>query len=564
MSGPDFSVPGDPGALRGYAQELRGAGTAMGDTAAAVRKASTGPWEGAAEQAWRATQQRIATAWEDASSAMSKASTAVDHYADALESAQKKAATALSSYNDAVADTNKAVNDYNSAVSAGTQTGPFTDPGEGKRTAALSSLSSARDAVEQAGANAATAVRAAAEVAPTSAVMQVPSSPFGNDAVTNGDGAKAGGPVPDLPTDPAALKRLLDLARSSGMSPADYSGLLRQYWAAVAAQKAGIDLEAWDPTKGASGNPDAILAVYRYYGNLFLQHPELQWAGMANLIGPSFAGGFLDLDMVQNLARELQKRIDKLPGPVRDALPEELKQMAALANAGGDEVAFYENTFLAMQKKIFFDQGGMHEAYLDGGMDAIKELQDAGITDRATTNAWQQIHDGAATGNTALLDAGNTTLLSREQNIIIPDQYDAMRNHPVTGQAFTYLLTMVGAPSIPGAHTPAEVSPLSVSAKVPVIDIPFVGHADATVTLDTPLPDFNISSKDPRWDMIINDTLPAYTTLLREHPQEVRDLVASDVGTRVDQQRLASQWDDILRRFFTDWHLHGGFDVTIG
>ena len=565
MSGElDFTVPGDPDALRDYARSLHRAGTAMGDSSAAVAKTSTGTWEGEAQQAWRGTQRRLITAWEDASSTMSRASTAVEHYADALQAAQARANTALGSYNAAVEDTNSAARAYDSAVTAGTQTGPFTDPGAGRRSEALGELSAARQSVEQAGANAAAAIRAVAEAAPASAVMQVPTSPFGDAAVTNKEGAAAGGPVPDLPTDPAALRTLLDLARSSGMTPRDYSGLLQQYWAAVAAQHAGIDLGSWDPTKGAAGNPETILAVYRYYGNLFLQHPELQWAGMANLIGPSFAGGFLDLDMMQELSRKLQERIDQLPGPVRDQLPDALKQMAALGNAGADELKFYENTLLAMQKKIFFDQGAMHEAYLDGGMDAIREMESALITNRKVTTAWQQIHDGAATHDTGLLDAGNKALLSREQNYVIPAQYDAMRNRPVTGQAFTYLLTMVGAPSIPHAQTPGEVSPISVAAKVPVIDIPFVGHADVTVTLDTPLPDFNISSREPRWDMIVKDTLPAYTKLLREEPERTRELIDSDVGARVDERRVASQWDDILRRFFTDWHLHGGFDMAIG
>src|SRR5207253_862167 len=134
-----------------------------------------------------------------------------------------------------------------------------------------------------------------------------------------------------------------------------------------------------------------------------------------------------------------------------------------------------------------------------------------------------------------------------------------------TGPAFTYLLTAIGAPSIPGARTPAEVSPLSVEGEIPVVSVPFGGPSvTAGARLETPLPNFNISDVDRRWDMIIEDTLPAYQRLLEENPQGARDLVGSSIPDRIDDQRLQHQWDDILRRLLTDWDLDTRVDVRLG
>ena len=95
---------------------------------------------------------------------------------------------------------------------------------------------------------------------------------------------------------------LADVRGDHGLGRDDRARELRDLWAQVAADRAGIDLEGWDPSAGAFANEDTIVAVYEYYGQLFLDHPELQWAGMANMIGPSFAAGFFDLDAMGDLA----------------------------------------------------------------------------------------------------------------------------------------------------------------------------------------------------------------------------------------------------------------------
>ena len=139
---------------------------------------------------------------------------------------------------------------------------------------------------------------------------------------------------------------------------------LKEHWLNRALERAGIDRSRWRPAAGVDANRATIEAVYRYYGALCGEHPELQWAGMASLIGPAFYAGFMDV--------------------------------ALLRLTGGD--VFYETTFLTMQKKIFEDQATMHEAFLAGGAEAIAELHGAHIVDSATLEGWRQIARGPARG----------------------------------------------------------------------------------------------------------------------------------------------------------------------
>jgi hypothetical protein len=367
----------------------------------------------------------------------------------------------------------------------------------------------------------------------------------------NADGEHAGGINPDLPLDQATLQRLLDAARATGLDPRRYAALLQQYWLVKAANEAGIDLTKWDPATGVDGNMDNILSVYKQYGRWFLDHPELQWAGMANMIGPSFAGGFMDLNSMKDFARQLADKIDSLPAPVRALLPPELRDLASIGgNLTANELQWFETKFLAMQKHIFIDQGSMHEAYLDGGMPAMKEMQAAGLIDGNTQAAWEDV----ASGDPDRIQRGNTQLLYREQNQIINKQYDDMYHHdgPV-GPAMTYAMTVAGSASIPGTKTPGEYSPLTVGGDVRLPGpVPFT-HETVGVQLSTPLPNFNVANQDSRWDYISHDTLPAYQQLLHDHPDQARAIVASSVPDRVAQQRLGHRWPQLAEDLLTNW-----------
>jgi hypothetical protein len=396
-----------------------------------------------------------------------------------------------------------------------------------------------------------------------------------NMPLTNPNGEQNGGVNPDLPLDPAVLQAVLDDLRSKNVDPKQYKTLLDQLWVATAAQKAGIDLNEWDPNAGTGPNMGNIQAVYTYYGKLFLDHPELQWAGMANMIGPSFAGGFMDIDMFKKMAEEFAGKINSLPGAARAALPPELQ---LLAQAGGalsaNELQYFESKFLAMQKHIFFDQAAAHEAYLAGPPNNktayIDEMQRAGlfpgdVPPDKTANAWHVIANPHSTPQ-QIMDA-NATLLYREQNVVIKDQYNQMYNHdgPV-GKVFTYMMTTVGAASIPGTHTPGEYRPVVVGGdvNVPVL----VGKETVGVHLVTPLPNFNITNAQDRWDYVTHDTLPAYQKLLQQDPNLARQIIATPVSDRIAQQRLSARWPTIADNLlYKDWdvkidhHFHPGIDI---
>ena len=65
--------------------------------------------------------------------------------------------------------------------------------------------------------------------------------------------------------------------------------------------------------------------------------------------------------------------------------------------------------------------------------------------------------------------------------------------------------------------------------------------------LETPLPDGNIAGFDDRWKLIQTDTLPAYQHLIGTDLAQARDIVGSDIDTRIDNQRLASQAEIVGR-----------------
>lgn len=347
-------------------------------------------------------------------------------------------------------------------------------------------------------------------------------------------------------------KQALDQAFDDGLfagNSGPYKDFLKNYWITNAMTEAGIDPASWDPSKGVDGNREIITKVYEYYGQLYLNDPDLRWAAMANMIGPSFAGGFYDLDMMRDVARQIEAAGQVLPSPMGDYI-------STLASLGDDELRYYETELLSMQKEIFEDQALMHQAYTHGGMAEIDRLQQAGVIDNDTRNAWADI----ASGDDARVAAGNQQLLWREQNVIITDNYQDMYHHFPTGPAVTYGMTLIGAPSIPGAHTFGEVFPVQVRMETPgpenigfgpfSVDNPLQG----TVTVTTPLPNGNIADQDARWALIQQDTLPAFNNL---SDQQIRDIVSSDFNDRLNDQRPSHNIPQIVDRLLS------GFDVDV-
>lgn len=352
---------------------------------------------------------------------------------------------------------------------------------------------------------------------------------------------------------PGAAKAALDAAADSGLidkkSP-EYSAFLTDYWNQQAMRDMGIDPAAWDTSKGTEYNWETITKVYDFYGRAYLSNPDLQWAGMANMIGPSFAGGFRDMAMLRDLAQQIADNpASDIPLPVLD-------QIEQLAGMTDQEIEFYETSMLDMNKEIFLDQARQHQAYMDGGLDEINRLRDSGAIDPETARSWAKIDSG----DPPQVREGNTELLYREQNEIIADDYDGMRSHP-GGEAVTYMVTLAGEPSIPGARSYPEVFPYEFSVESPGPEnVPFTNWdnpAQFRTDFTTGFPDGNIANADQRWALIQQDTLPAYQNLLATDPARAQQIIGSDFNDRVDQYRPTNNIPGIMDRFTS------GFDAEV-
>jgi hypothetical protein len=314
---------------------------------------------------------------------------------------------------------------------------------------------------------------------------------------------------------------------------------LRAHWLTQAFKAAGIDQAHWDPARGVDVNRQTIERVYAYYGRLYLRHARLEWAGMANLIGPSFYAGFQDVGFLPDETRRLLIRIGGAVGSGKRWL---LREDAVEGRVVGD-LGFFETTFLTMQRKIFEDQALMHEAYLGAGMGAIRALREAGIIDEATAQAWEQIDSGESDP----VRAGNRALLFREQYEIIDRFYvEMIRHRPPSGPLFTYALTVAGSPAIPGALTYPAVFPFTLSASLP---------RRIRVALRTPLPAGNLAVFANRWQLIERDTLPAYQHLITDESAELRELIERPIAERTRRFRLARRAGALAWTLISHWRL---------
>jgi uncharacterized protein YukE len=352
---------------------------------------------------------------------------------------------------------------------------------------------------------------------------------------------------------PEAAKAAMDAAADSGLidknSP-EYADFLSGYWNNQAMLEMGIDPTTWDTSLGTEANWETIRSVYDFYGQAYLANPDLQWAGMANMIGPSFAGGFRDMAMMRDLAQQiLNNPAANIPVPVLD-------QIEQLAGMTDQEIRFYEVSMLDMNKEIFLDQARQHQAYLNGGLAEINRLQESGAIDAGTAQAWADIDSG----DPDRIQEGNTALLYREQNEIIADDYDTMRSHP-GGEAVTYMVTLAGEPSIPGARSYPEVFPYTFSVESPgPQNVPFTDWDNPTqfrTDFTTGFPDGNIANADQRWELIRQDTLPAYQNLLATDPDRAAQIIGSNFDDRVDQYRPTNNIPQIMDRFLD------GFDAEV-
>lgn len=381
-----------------------------------------------------------------------------------------------------------------------------------------------------------------------------------NLSAHNKDGEQNGGVTLDLPTEPTQLARIYHNLKANQVPPIQYQTLLRQFWISCAAKNAGINLNAWDPQKGVQENRNNINRIYTYYGKLFLSDPtKYQWAGMANMVGPSFIAAFLDLDVMRQLAHFCIGPISFILGLAFGGIPPLwLKQLAHFSN---QQISWLENKLLSMQKHIFFDQGAMHEAYLNKGMAGIREMYEAGLFDAdlsqdfnvpdialQTLNAWQDIDSN----DTQKIKNGNAVLLFREQMLIIHQQYRDIYTHDtLLSPLITYLMTMVSSASVPGTRNPTVYHPLSCGMTLPVISS--ITHKK--IIINTPFPNFDITNSVDRWDYIVNDTLPIYQKMLNENRIVAQQIIATPIQKRVKQQRLFWRVPGLMSDLWRNWKI---------
>lgn len=367
----------------------------------------------------------------------------------------------------------------------------------------------------------------------------------------------------ELGTPSGELKVQLDMLKSMGLKPTAYAEVLQVFWQEQALEKAGIDWKEWDLAKGAGDLRPIIEKVYEYYGKLYKDNPALEWAGLANLVGPSFAAGFLDLGSMRELAKKLKDKIHDIPH--LDTIPwlkDFMDKADKLASLPESEIKYFEQKFLSMQQQIFLDMGASNTAYAVGGIDSIKEMYAAGLfkakgnpyAAEQSMRAWQNLAQGEATGDKQLLHEAAKQLAYREQHDIIQDDYQQMQEHEVdqipTGEIFTKMFTLVGQVSVPGTQTMGDYSP-TTGEHTFTIDPWGPGKSETTVKVSIPIPTGNVADWDDRWDYFLHDTLPAYTDLL-DHPkpgQSMDDIMKQPMHDRIDQYLIMNRIDDLVKDF---------------
>ena len=230
-------------------------------------------------------------------------------------------------------------------------------------------------------------------------------------------------------------------------------------------REAGIDPNHWDPSKGVDYNRADIYKVYAFYAELYKNDPRMEWIGMANQVGPTFIAGFEDLAVLRKAAAAGQDLSDRWTARI----PRNEAGSRYWPSLGESDLAFYEETFLSMQKEIFSDIGSQHFAYQQGGMEEIQRMKDAGVVTPRMKTAWTSLdsvprysepegyHQLTSAQQEALHQA-SYNMADQEQNHVIADDYDNIRGR-TSGEAFTAAMTVVGQPSIVGAKSYYEQFP---------------------------------------------------------------------------------------------------------
>jgi hypothetical protein len=312
-------------------------------------------------------------------------------------------------------------------------------------------------------------------------------------------------------------------------------------WRQITYHLAGIS--HWDPQEGLQANDANVQAVYRLYGQLYTEDHALQWAGMANLVGPLFYAGWQDLNVVRNVADGGDRLkyltgmlgLPHLPGIVYDGADvlQDVTPLGGLSDLGSNELEWNEKKFLDMQKQIFDDMAWKHVAYTMGGIGLLREISRQGGLRPQELQPFEDI----ASGDPARVSSGNEALLRREQFDIIQNDYDEIRSHdgPV-GATFTEALTWTAGNPIPGGHSYKADFHRDIDIDIPLMNpVPIGPQSVHVATIQ--VPEGNVADFEDRWRWISQDMLPHYRELL-QHPDQMQALVDAPVADRAHQYRL--------------------------
>ena len=285
--------------------------------------------------------------------------------------------------------------------------------------------------------------------------------------------------------------------------------MLYQYRLVQATTAAGIDLASWDPGTSVVANRDNLIKSYRYYEDFQLRAPRTSVGRDGGQVGADFGGGIFDFEVATDVydlpglhenARAAVNAVESVFGADAVAqLPEGLRELAARgADITPEDLRWYIRQILVMQKAIFGDLMPLHYMYVHEGLSAIDEFYEAGLLGDDIVRAWQDV----ASGDPDRIAAGNAALLRREQYDVVGDLWDEARAYgDGIGKALTYATTIAGSPSIAGVPPLRNHEPIRIAGTL----------ADGrTATLTMPLPSWDWSVFDQRWNYITTELLPRY------------------------------------------------------
>ncbi|HEV2069931.1 MAG TPA: hypothetical protein VGR26_09070 [Acidimicrobiales bacterium] len=568
-------VPGDPAALRATAEHLELLGEASSAQAGRVKRIDPGEcWVGLAAERFADHRDDVPPALESAATRCFDAAAALKRYAPRLEEAQELAAEALRRARAAQADmaeadqgigamarhevaTRRHAEEWNAARPDAPPHPP--DPWSGPDWPAL--LAGAEADLEAAQRLLDEALELRDRAATT--------------AVSDIEAARADDLVDPWFTGGASwVQALFDWVRSSA-GPGELSfvvtgaGLVLntvESWQHEALRAAGIDPAAWDPARGLAANDASVQAAWELYARLYADNPDqFLWAGMAKLAGATFYAGFQDLHVLRRAiedgamtAEHLEQALGRLAPGLPEPLARRLVDLGAndLAALAGD-LRFVETTFLEMQQNIFDDLAWQHVAYQEGGINALVALHDRGSLKKVHLGAWREIDSR----DPARVQRGNLRLLRYEQDRIIGDDYDAIRNHSEVTWLLTLGMSVVAESPVDGGRPFREVVPYQVELntpdRIPVVpdwlvpdriprtDVRVPGGKG--VSIDTAdqvrigLPINNVSIFEKRWQWIGGDMYPAWVRLAESGT--AGDLVATPIEDLVAERRtIPDSW----------------------